>query len=115
MNPIIQSGVVCYNINNVTNQAMYGNCRYIASNSSLTTFTLPSAILAGQCIEVIGYNSAGWTISLGAGKSINWIDSTGTISLSSGKHDSYSYVKLICVVPNTVWNIIGSEGSLLLK
>lgn len=114
MNPIIQSGVACYTIT-TTNQSLYANCRYIANSSSLVNFTLPAAANVGQFIEIIGLGAGGWVINLSKGQSINWLDQTTTTILASAKHQNYSSVQLVCVIKNTTWNVVGNQGTLLLK
>lgn len=91
------------------------NAKYVCNNgATLSTFTLPLLSTFGEQFEIAGMSSGGWTITQNAGQSIALGASTSTVgaggSLSStNKND---YVKAVCVVANTTWNIISSVGNI---
>lgn len=46
--------------------------RYVVTNSSLTTLTLPATVAQGHSFEIVGAGAGGWTIAQNAGQSINF-------------------------------------------
>jgi hypothetical protein len=91
------------------------NFKYVANNgATLSTFTLPATAAFGSEIEIAGASSGGWTITQQAGQSINNGNLITTVgvggSLSSTNQNDY--VRLVCIVADTTWNVISSIGML---
>lgn len=94
---------------------LFPNYKYITDNgATLTTFSLPTTADFGTEVEIAGVSSGGWTITQGIGQSINFGNLTTTVgvggSLSSTNQNDY--IKLVCVSPNTIWNVLGSIGNI---
>jgi hypothetical protein len=83
------------------------------SNSDVTpvTFTLPVAPAVGDTYQIVGFGTAGWTISLSGGEQVHMLGETATTSVSST--DQYDSLQFVCV--NTTgphFVIATSEGNL---
>ena len=95
--------------------ALAANNGYISDNgASLITYTLPVTIAIGYVIEIAGMSSGGWFIAQNAGQSIHIGNKVTTIggggSLASS--NQWDYVKLLCVMANTVFVVIGGVGNI---
>jgi hypothetical protein len=91
------------------------NMSYVSdTGATLTSFTLPTTAAFGTIIQVAGKSSGGWTIAQNTGQTIhfgNLSTTTGTSgSLSSSNQNDY--VRLLCTIANTTWNVIGSIGNI---
>jgi hypothetical protein len=93
---------------------MSPNYNYMANNgSTLSTFVLPVTAAFGTVISIAGYSSGGWSILENSGQSINFGNLSTTVTTGSlSSTNQNDYVKLLCVVANTTWNVIGSIGNL---
>jgi hypothetical protein len=94
---------------------LIANMSYVSdTGATLTSFTLPSTAAFGTIIQVAGKSSGGWTIAQNTGQTIhfgNLSTTTGTSgSLSSSNQNDY--VRLLCTIANTTWNVIGSIGNI---
>jgi len=102
--------------NNVTgtSASMAVNNGYIANNAGLVTLTLPVTASVGRTIEVAGNGAGGWSIAQNAGQSINYgiVSTTVGVGGSLASTQRYNAVKLVCVVANTTWNVVSSQGNL---
>lgn len=91
------------------------NGRYVCDNgASLVTFNLPITASFGEQFEISGMSTGGWTIAQNSGQSINLGSSSTTVGVagSLSSTNRYDYVKAVCVVADTTWNIIGSMGNI---
>jgi hypothetical protein len=89
------------------------NRNYVTDNgATLVTFTLPPVAEFGATIEISGKSSGGWLLAQNAGQSINFgnISTTVGVGGSLASSNQYDFVKVVCVVANTTWNVIGSMG-----
>lgn len=97
-----------------TTQAMSVNNAYIANNASVGTYTLPSSASVGDEIIMGGLGAGGWIVAQNASQLIhfgNTVTTTGTGgSLASA--NAFDTVHLKCVVTNTTWVVIGSQGNI---
>jgi hypothetical protein len=93
---------------------MSPNYNYMANNgATLSTFVLPVTAAFGAVISVAGFSSGGWLITENSGQSINFGNLSTTVTTGSlSSTNQNDYVKLLCVVANTTWNVIGSIGNL---
>lgn len=94
---------------------LIANMSYVSdTGATLTSFTLPTTAAFGTIIQVAGKSSGGWTIAQNTGQTIhfgNLSTTTGTSgSLSSSNQNDY--VRLLCTIANTTWNVIGSIGNI---
>ncbi len=87
---------------------------YITNNAGLVTVTLPDTAAVGKIVQVVGAGAGGWKIAQNASEVIhfgNLDTTTGTGGYISSSHRR-DVVELICVVANTEWNVINSQGSI---
>jgi hypothetical protein len=95
-----------------TNMAV--NNGYIANSASLVTLTLPAVAAVGSIVRATGMNTGGWAIAQNAGQTIFF----GTLSTTTGVTGGLSSttprdaIELVCVVANTSWNWITSQGNI---
>lgn len=102
--------------NNITTstQAATADNGYIANDTVLVTITLPSTAAIGSVVEVAGAGTGGWKIAQGTGQQIFF----GTSSTTSGTGGSlassnqYDAVRLLCIVANTTFSVISSQGNI---
>lgn len=105
-------GISWTNVTGTTQSAAINN-GYIANNASLVTVTLPSTAVVGSIIEVAGSGAGGWRIAQNASQIINF-GVSATTSGTGGRLDSvnrYDAVRLICIVADTTWSVISSQGN----
>jgi hypothetical protein len=101
-----------------TSQAMTSNHSYVANNSALTTFTLPTTSAVGDILQIVGsaLNTGGWTITYTTGQII-W-GPAGSSTITTGNAASATAaaqsVTLSCVVANTTWVITANSGTITL-
>ena len=93
---------------------LVANYQYMANNgASLVTFQLPTVAAFGTEIEVAGFSAGGWAITQNTGQSINFGALSTTVTTGSlASTNQNDYVKLLCTVANTSWNVIGSIGNI---
>ena len=93
---------------------LVANYQYMANNgASLVTFALPTVAAFGTEIEVAGFSAGGWTVAQNSGQSINFGALSTTVTTGSlASTNQNDYVKLLCTVANTTWNVIGSIGNI---
>lgn len=96
------------------NQTAAVNNGYICNKGGTLALALPASSAVGDIIEVTGINTAlGWQITQASGQQIFFGTSsttsgaTGTLT-SSATRDS---IRMVCVVANTIWNVISSIGN----
>ena len=88
--------------------------RYIANNAGLVTLTLPSDIMQGETIEVIGKGAGGWKIAQNAGQTIHFIDEDTTTGTSGylQSNAQYDCVKLLCITDETDFVVVSASGNI---
>jgi hypothetical protein len=101
--------------NNVTGTTQVAaiNNGYIANNASLVTVTLPSTAGVGSVVEIAGSGAGGWKLAQNASQLVNFgtsVTTTGTGG-SLASVNRYDAVRLICIVTNTTWSVISSQGN----
>lgn len=97
-----------------TSQAMTSNNGYIANNSGLVTFSLPTTSSVGDVVAVTGINNAtGWKITYTTNQQIFFGTSSST--LTSGNIASINTrdtVYLVCMTANLTWNVVSAVGNI---
>jgi hypothetical protein len=97
-----------------TSQALVSNNAYVANNAGTVTFTLPATSSFGDIIFITGKGAGQWTITYGAGQSIQVGSVSSTITTgsltSTNPHDA---INLVCTVANLTWQAFtGTQGIL---
>ena len=99
-------------------QAMTSNHIYIANDSSLTTFTLPTTSAVGDIIQITGsaLNTNGWAITYTTGQIIWGPAGSSTITTGNAASSTLPAQSMIimCVVANTTWVITDFNASITL-
>jgi hypothetical protein len=96
-----------------TGQTLAVNNGYYVTTGALS-LPLPAASAVGDKIEVMLDGGTSWTITQSAGQQIrfgNQLTTTGTGG-SLGSQTSGDAVSLRCVVANTRWQVMSSQGNL---
>lgn len=95
-------------------QTMAVNNGYIANRASNIVFSLPTTSAVGDVVAVTGINTAlGWTISYTTNQQIFFGTSSATITTGSlSSINIRDSVYLVCVIANTIWNVINSVGNI---
>ncbi len=99
-----------------TAQQAPANASYIANNAGLVTVTLPTTAAVGSRVRVIGLGAGGWRVAQNASQLVHK-SGTATTTGTGGSVSSsnrYNAVELVCVVANTEWDVVSSEGTLTL-
>jgi hypothetical protein len=100
-----------------SSQTIAKNGKYIATSIDPTIFFLPvSGMDAGSTFRIAGFGVNGWKIKQNESQSIYFstqhttVGVDGEISSTSPK-DS---VEVVCVVANTTFSIVSSQGNLII-
>lgn len=97
-----------------TSQSMAVDNAYIANNGSQVVLTLPTTAAVGKIVRVVGKGAGGWKIAQNASEIIHFgsadtTTGTGGYLESAHRRDA---VELVCVVADTEWNVISSQGNI---
>lgn len=97
-----------------TSQTMSAWGKYVANNAVMVSLALPTSADFGTELEIKGMGDGGWIVTQAAGQQINFGVASSTVgvtgSLSSGQiRDA---VRLVCVVADTVWDVVSSQGNI---
>jgi hypothetical protein len=107
------TGSLPYTTVSGTTQVMAANNGYYITSASLCTLTLPASFAAGDTIEIVGGNAAGWTIAQNGGQNIRvgiYLTSTGgTGSVSSA--NGFDSIVLKGMVSNSLMCSVGAPLS----
>lgn len=108
------SGVGSLVWNNVsgTTQAAVINNGYICSNAGQTTVTIPATAVQGSVIGVQGTGAAGWILQANAGQTIHDGNVASSVAGTITSTNQWDSVKVLCVIANTTFAVISSQGSL---
>jgi len=93
-----------------TTQAAMPDTGYVVGPSSTCTITLPSTIAFGHVIRIVGL-TGGWIVQCNEGQQIisgNELSSVGGTIASSDIKDC---VEILCINPNTFFQVISSVGN----
>lgn len=88
--------------------------RYIANNSGLVYFILPSTIAVGETIEIMGNGAGGWILKQNANQNIHIDDvnsttGTGGSIASTSHHDR---VQIVCTTANNNFAVTSIMGEI---
>lgn len=95
--------------------ALTNNAKHIANRGTLVTYTLPATAAVGTEIDIAGLGAGGWQVNQNAGQSIHVGSVTSTVGAggSIASSNQYDSVRLICLVANTEWSVLGGpQGTL---
>lgn len=93
-----------------TTQTAAVNTGYLANNAAQVTITLPATAAVGAVVEIIGLAAGGWRVTAASGDDIRFNGS----SVASGSYVSggqYTQVVLRCIVANTTWMVVNTQGT----
>lgn len=97
-----------------TTQAVAINNGYVANNAGAVTLTLPGTAAVGSQVIVTGLGAGGWVIAQPAGVLIhigNQVTTTG-VTGSLASTNRYDTITLRCIVADTTWTVVGSQGNI---
>lgn len=97
-----------------TSQSASTNNMYVSNNAGLVTVTLPASASVGDEVIIGGLGAGGWQLNQNASQLIHFgstVTTTGTGG-SLASNNQYDSVHLKCVVTNTTWIVIGSQGNI---
>lgn len=94
--------------------SMAVNNGYVADSGSLVTLTLPTTAAVGDRVRVAGFGAGGWKVEQGSGQVIHFgnQDTTSGASGYIASLNRYDAVELVCVVANTDWAVVSSQGNM---
>jgi hypothetical protein len=88
--------------------------RYIANNSGLVYFILPSTAAVGETVEILGNGAGGWQLKQNASQIVHIDDTYTTIGtggyIASTQH--HDRVVVVCTTANTVWAVASVTGEI---
>ena len=96
-----------------TSQSAAVNNMYVSNNAGLCTVTLPSSAAVGDEIRVGGLGAGGWKLAQNASQLVNFgnaVTTTGTGG-SIASQNQYDSIHVKCVVTNTTWIVLASQGN----
>lgn len=96
-----------------TTQAAANNNAYTSNNAGLCTITLPATATVGDEIQIMGLGAGGWLIAQNASQLIRFGSSVTTtgVSGSVASQNQFDTLRLKCIVTNTTWIVIASQGN----
>ncbi len=97
-----------------TTQSAAVNSGYITNNVAMVTVTIPTTAAVGDIVEIVGKGAGLWTVAQNASEIIHFGDlntttGTGGSLVSTHRRDC---IRLICVVANTEWSVMSSQGNI---
>ena len=97
-----------------TSQAAAVDNGYICNNAALVTVTIPTTAAVGKIVRVAGKGAGGWKIAQNASESIQFGNQVTTVGVggSIASVQQYDAVEIICIVADTTWMVISSQGNL---
>lgn len=97
-----------------TTQSMVVNNTYVSNNAGVVTLTLPATAAVGDEMRVTGLGAGGWSIAQNAGQLIHFgsVASTTGAGGSIASTNQYDTTHIKCVVANTTFNVLSSQGNM---
>lgn len=108
------TGEIWTDVTGTTQTIVPGN-GYTASNASVVTFTLPAVAAYGSIFEIAtGTTAGGWSITQASGQSIIYGNQTTTVGTGGSLSSTASgdHVRVLCLVANTTFQVLDSQGGL---
>lgn len=89
------------------------NSLYISTNNaSRVVFSLPAICNVGDYFRVAGFGAGGWRIQTSAGQFITFGDQQTSVGGYLESIDDRDCIELVCVVANTEWQELSSQGNI---
>lgn len=90
------------------------NTGYIINDTALVTLTLPGTAAVGSVVKVTGKGTGGWKVGQPAGLTIYFGFSTSTAGTGGSLASTHlrNSIELVCITPNTEWNVVSSVGNI---
>lgn len=97
-----------------SNQTLFSNSGSVIDGTGLMTVTLPTTSNLGDEIVIVGYSSGGWKLAQGSLQSSIFGNQQTTVGAGGYIASTLpsDCIHLICVVPNTTWTVVASQGNL---
>jgi len=94
--------------------ALSVNNGYICNAGAALSFSLPATSVVGDEIAITLDGSTSWTITQGAGQSIQFGSSTTTVGAGGSLASTLDgdTITIVCSVANLKWNVISSIGNI---
>lgn len=107
-------GAFAWQMQTTTPVTLVADTGYIMNNASLITATLPTTAAVGSIIRIAGYGAGGWRLNQNASQIVHTDDGdtttgTGGYIVSTSR---YNVIEMICVVANTEWVVLSTQGNL---
>lgn len=95
-------------------QAAVVNTGYIINASALSTITLPPTAAVGNLLEVVGMGAGGWRLAQAAGQQVVFGNIANTAGAGGQLNSTHQRdcIRLVCIAPNTTWQVISSIGNI---
>jgi hypothetical protein len=96
-----------------TSQAAAVNTAYTANNAALVTITLPATAAVGDEIRVMGLGAGGWLLAQNASQVIHFGNTDTTVGVAGSIASKHRYDTLMikCVIANTTFDVVASQGN----
>ena len=94
---------------NTTTIQLTPNVRYLLTNASPVTATLPTAANVGDFIEIGNGGGSLFTVAANGGQTIRFGNQPASSSIAS--LDVYASLKLVCIVQNTTFMVFSPDGN----
>lgn len=100
-------------VTGTSQSASVGN-GYITNNAGLVTVTLPTTAAVGSIVRVAGKGAGGWKVAQNASEVIHFgnVDTTTGTGGSLASTDTNDAVELLCIVADTEWMVLSSQGNI---
>lgn len=97
-----------------TSQSAAVNNGYITNNAGLVTVTIPTTAPVGSIVRVAGKGAGGWKIAQNTSEVIHYgsVDTTTGTGGSLASSDTNDAVELLCIVDDTEWMVLSSQGNI---
>ena len=95
-----------------SSQAISAGTVYIANGSALQTFTLPVTANVGDTFQIVGKSTNLFKVAQNSGQVIHFGDQDSTTGVSGSwqSQTRYDTIEISCVVANTDWQVMDSDG-----
>jgi len=97
-------------VNVSTDITLAPNTGYVSNFDEEIIFTLPTSANFGDYYRIVGNSSNGWALNINAGQYIQYGDVTAVSQLASAFQGDC--IELLCVVPNTGFQVISNMGNI---
>ena len=97
-----------------TTQTASVNNGYITNNAALVTVTLPNTAAVGSIVRIAGKGAGGWRVAQNASEIIHFgnVDTTTGTGGRLDSTDTNDAVELLCIVADTEWMVLSSQGNI---